>query len=264
MTTDELLAEGLTQKAAGNLAGAEQSFREADALGSAAGSVLLGLLLNDRGKRTEAVKTLRRAGKRCEAVVSALGQRAENTQAMSEEPGSASPEVSEAESILQSSDLGQLVAEGQAMSERQEESFLEAHPSIDLAITLADSGESGQAIAYLLEEIEPDDKASAWWAIERIHEDLGEPGPARDAYGKSVEHGQLHGAFRLGILLLAEGDEPGARAALEHARDCGHEDARSLIAHIDDHHARLAQRESLPKAVDPGSTMGHLGPGPER
>ena len=61
MAVDELLRRGREREAAGDLAGAEQAYREADELHDPEGAILLGLILKRRGEASSAADAFQRA-----------------------------------------------------------------------------------------------------------------------------------------------------------------------------------------------------------
>lgn len=225
---DDLVIRGLRCRSEGDLAAAEQAFRDADDLGSMAGTVMLGLLLRDLGQPGRAIETMRRAGVRGQKIIDALSQ---SGALALPNPGDGTEEILEL---------------GRRMAEESENHFLENHPQIDLGLTVAEEGDWRGAMDYLREECGQD--VAAAWAIGRILEESDEKMAALDSYRSASAGGDPNGAFRAGLLLFAVDDQSAAREELARSRDLGHTGAAALLGSID---RMLEEQASLTNGPDP-------------
>ena len=201
MTVEELLRRGGECEAAGDVGGAEEAYRSADALDDPEGAILLGLVLQRRGDLAHAADAFRRAESR------------------------GHPEAgSQLGNLL--SDTGDFDAAKAAYERSIAAGSVNAR--LNLGLMLAQQGGVQEAIPHLTAAEQAGD-AVASWAIGKIREGQQDLQGAADAYCRGADGGSAHAAFGLGAVLVKLDDRAGARAAFERARELGHENAEKAL-----------------------------------
>lgn len=205
MTAEELLRQGWEAEAAGNLAAAEAAYRQADELGDAVGAISLGVLLQRRGERSDAVEAFQRA--------EARGHR---------EAGSC---------------LGNLLSEdgdieGARAAYERSIAAGSTDAVLNLGLTLAQHGAADDALQYLRSAQENGEPAASW-AIGKLLEGQGDLSGAASAYRQGAVGGIAAAAFGLGRLLANSDDREGARAAFQRAHELGDERAGEILIALD-------------------------------
>jgi len=204
MTAEDARHRGLECQEAGDLAGAERAYREADELGDADSTILLGLVLKRRGDLSSAADAFRRA--------EARGHR-------------------EA-----ASSFGNLLREGgdlEGAKAAYERSVAAGSVSaaLNLGLLLAQEGAGDEALPYL-RAAEENGFPEGSWAVGNVLQGRGDFDGAEAAYRRAAEAGNASGAYGLGMVLLRKGNFGGARAALQQAHDLGHEGAGEVLQEI--------------------------------
>lgn len=205
MTAQDLVARGQQCEGAGDLAGAEAAYREADQLNDSDGAMLLGLALKRRGDMAGAQDAFRRAEVRGHPEAgSSLGN------------------------LL--SDIGD--AEGAKAAYKRAIAAGSTIALLNLGLMLAQEGAADEALYYLREAQENGD-ATASWAIGKLLEDREDLRGAVDAYRRGADGGESFAAYSLGFVLMKLEDLEGARAALQRAQDLGHPGAAEVLESLD-------------------------------
>jgi tetratricopeptide (TPR) repeat protein len=205
MTVEELLRRGGECEAAGDLAGAEQAYREADGLEDAEGAILLGQVLRRRGDLRSASDAFQRAEARGHPeAAGCVGN-------MLWENG----DVEGAKAAFERS-----IAAGSAAA------------MLNLGLMLAQEGAVGEALPRL-HAAEERGLAEASWAIGKVLEGREDLQGAATAYRRGADAGIADAACGLGSVLEKLGDREGARAAFQRAQDLGHEGASRLLEMMD-------------------------------
>jgi tetratricopeptide (TPR) repeat protein len=205
MAVEELLRRGGECEAAGDLAGAEQAYREADELHDAEGAILLGQVLRRRGDLPSASDAFQRAEAR------------------------GHPEAG--------SCLGNLLAdtgdiEGAKAAYERSIAAGSTDAVLNLGLMLAEQGAVDEALVHL-RVAEENGEAVASWAIGKLLEDRGDLQGAVPAYRRGADGGNAQAAYGLGMVLEKLGDHEGARAAFQRAHDLGHEGASKILETMD-------------------------------
>lgn len=216
---EEDLQRGQQCEAAGDLAGAEAAYREADALGDAEGAILLGLILQRRGALSEATDAFLRAETR--------GHR---------EAGSC---------------LGNLLAdtgdiEGAKAAYQRSIAAGSSDAVLNLGLTLAQAGAADEALPYLRTAQDNGDPAAAW-AVGKILEDKDDLKGAATAYRQGAVGGIPAAAYGLGVVLTKLDDRDGARAAFQRAKDLGDENAGHILEMLDTEEVARSSAEDSAK-----------------
>lgn len=205
MTAQDLIARGQQCEDAGDLAGAEAAYREADQLNDAEGAVLLGLVLKQRGDGAGAQDAFRRAeGRGHPEAGASLGN------LLSDNGDAAGAKAAYKRAIAAGSTIAPL----------------------NLGLMLAQEGAADEALQYLRAAQESGD-AAASWAIGRLLEDREDLTGAVDAYRRGADGGDRFAAYGLGFVLMKLEDLEGARAALKRAQDLGHPGAAEVVESLD-------------------------------
>ena len=205
MAVEELLRRGGECEAAGDLAGAEQAYREADGLDDAEGAILLGQVLRRRGDLPSA---------------SAAFQRAE---------ARGHPEAAGCvgNMLWESGDV-----EGAKAAFERSIGAGSAAAMLNLGLMLAQEGALDDALPRL-RAAEERGLAEASWAIGKLLEGREDLQGAATAYRRGADGGIADAACGLGSVLEKLGDREGARAAFQRAHDLGHEGASKILETMD-------------------------------
>ncbi len=221
MVVEELLRRGGGREAAGDLAGAEQAYREADELQDAEGAILLGLVLKRRGEPHSAIEAFQRAEAR------------------------GHPEAG--------SCLGNLLAEtgdieGAKAAFERSIAAGSTDAVMNLGLTLADQGSVDEALLHLRVADENGDPVASW-VIGKLLEGREDFQGAVTAYRRGADGGNAQAAFGLGSVLEKLGDREGTRAAFQRAHELGHEGAGMILEILDVAVAAHASDEMAAKWV---------------
>jgi tetratricopeptide (TPR) repeat protein len=205
MTIEELLRRGRECQAAGDLAGAEGAYREADERHDAEGAILLGLMFKQRGDLPNAADAFGRAEARGHPeAASSLGN------------------------LLW--DSGNL--DGAKAAYERSVAAGSANAELNLGLLLTEEGAADEALPYL-RSAEEKGLPEASWAVGKILEDRGDLRGAESAYRRAAEAGDPNAAYGLGVVLIKLEDAEGARAAFQRAHDLGHDGAGQLLQILD-------------------------------
>jgi tetratricopeptide (TPR) repeat protein len=205
MAVDELLRRGGECEAAGDLAGAEQAYREADELHDAEGAILLGQVLRRRGDLPSAGDAFQRAEAR----------------------GHPEAACCVGNMLWESGD----VEAAKAAFERSIGAG-SADAMLNLGLMLAQQGAADEALPRL-HAAEERGLAEASWAIGKLLEGREDLQGAATAYRRGADAGIADAACGLGTVLEKLGDREGARAAFQRAQDLGHEGASKILETMD-------------------------------
>jgi tetratricopeptide (TPR) repeat protein len=205
MTVEELLRRGRECQAAGDLAGAEAAYREADECQDAEAAVLLGLMFKQRGDLSSAADAFRRAEAR------------------------GHPEAASSLGNLMW-DTGDL--EGAKAAYKRSVTAGSADAGLNLGLLLAQEGAADEALSYL-RSAEDKGLPEASWAVGKILEDRNDLRGAEAAYRRAAEAGDPNAAYGLGAVLIKLEDAEGARAAFQRAHDLGHGGAGQILQMLD-------------------------------
>jgi hypothetical protein len=205
MTVEDLLRRGHECQAAGDLAGAEGAFREADELGDAEGAILLGLMLKQRGDLPGAAGAFQRAEARGHPeAASSLGSL-----------------------LWDSGDAG-----GAKAAYERSAAAGSTDAVLNLGLLLAQEGAADEALPYL-RSAEEKGLPEASWAVGKILEDRNDLKGAEAAYRRAAEAGDANADYGLAVVLAKLGDAEGARAAFQTAHDRGHDGAGQVLQILD-------------------------------
>ena len=201
MEVAELLQRAANCEAVGDEAGAMAAYRQADELGDAEASVLLGQALRRGGHHQLAREAFSRG--------EARGHR-------------------EAAMCLGNlrSDLRDVAGARKAY-----ERSIRAGSTIavlNLGLMLAQEGETEDALHYLGMARDNGD-VEAFWAIGRLLEQKGDLPAAAHSYRGGAAAGDPNAAYGLGVVLHDSGDHEGSLTAFHRARDLGHKGAAQLL-----------------------------------
>ncbi len=204
MNISELLNQASKCAESGDKDGELEAYRQADKLGDALASLLLGVELRRRGEFDLAREALERAeGRGNSEAAMVLGNLLIDT---GDRQGAKS-------AYLRAIEMGNSVA------------------SLNLGLELAQEGDTDGALVHLRNAGEAGDPV-AFWGIGSIFEQRSDFGTAAEAYRKGVELGDTDDAacaLGLGFMLYESGDRDGARKAFELARDSGNSQATQLL-----------------------------------
>ncbi|MGQ0678805.1 MAG: FtsK/SpoIIIE domain-containing protein [Actinomycetota bacterium] len=205
MDVEELKQRASTCAASGDLDGEVDAYRQADDLGDAEASILLGDALRKKGDLAEARRAYERGEMRGhrEAAMS-LGNLLSD---LGDKPGAKS-------AYLRSIDQGSTIA------------------ALNLGLMLAGDGDHDEALLYLQRAADQGD-SGGFWGIGKINEQRQDWTAAAAAYRQGAELGDAACAYGLGVALYELGDRDGSRAAFQQAKDLGHEAARDLLEAFD-------------------------------
>jgi tetratricopeptide (TPR) repeat protein len=216
---EELLRRGRACEAAGDFAGAEAAYREADELDDAEGAILLGLIL----KRRDEFSGARDAFLRAEA----RGHR---------EAGSCLGNM-----LWDNGDLeGAKSAYERAIAAGSSDAVL------NLGLMLAQQGVVDEALRYL-RAAESTGDAAASGVIGRLLEAQDDLQGAAAAYRQGAAGGDARAAYDLGAVLTKLEDRDGARAAFQRAHELGHEGADKALVVLE---AQETARTSMQEGVE--------------
>jgi tetratricopeptide (TPR) repeat protein len=203
--TQDLIDRGNQYQAAGDTASAEAAFREADALDSAEGAILLGLILRQRSELAAAADAFRRAEARGHPEAgSCLGN------------------------LL--SDTGDLDGARAAYERSIAAGSVDA--VLNLGLMFAQQGAVDEALPHLRVAQESGDIVASW-AIGKLLEGQGDLTGAAAAYRQAAVGGNADAAFGLGVVLTKLEDQEGARAAFQRAHELGHPKAAEVVELLD-------------------------------
>ena len=205
MTAQDLIARGQQCEGAGDLAGAEAAYWEADQLNDPDGAMLLGLALTRRGDMTGAQDAYRRAEARGHPEAGA-------------NLGNLLSDVGDGEGAKAA--YKRAIAAGSIMA------------LLNLGLMLAAEGAADEALYYLRAAQDNGDDAASW-AIGKLLEDQGDLAGAVNAYQRGADGGDQLAAYDLGSVLMKLEDPEGARAAFQRARDLGHPETARILAYLD-------------------------------
>ena len=205
MAVEALLRRGGECEAAGDLAGAEQAYREADELDDAEGAILLGQVLRRRGDLPSAGDAFQRAEAR----------------------GHPEAACCVGNMLWESGD----VEGAKGAFERSIEAG-SADAVLNLGLMLAQRGAVDEALPRL-RAAEDRGLAEASWAIGKLLEDREDLQGAATAYRRGADSGNADAARGLGRVLEKLGDSEGARAAFQRAHDLGDEGASKMLETMD-------------------------------
>lgn len=205
MAVEELLRRGGECEATGDLAGAEQAYREADELHDAEGAILLGLVLKRRGEPRDAADAFQRAEVRGHP-----------------EAGSCLGNL-----LVDTGDI-----EGAKAAYERSIAAGSTDAVLNLGLMLAQQGAVDEALPHL-RVAEENGEAVASWAIGKLLEDREDFQGAATAYRRGANGGNAPAAYGLGSVLEKLGDHEGARAAFQRAHDLGHEGAGKILETMD-------------------------------
>jgi tetratricopeptide (TPR) repeat protein len=204
MMVEDLLRRGGECEAAGDSAGAEAAYREADQLDDAEGAILLGLILRRRGETHAAAEAFLRA--------EARGHR---------EAGSCLGNM-----LCDNGDI-----EGAKSAYERSIAAGSADALLNLGLMLAQQGAADEALLYLKRAQENGD-VGACWAVGRILEDRDDLTGAAAAYRQGAVGGDAQAAFGLGAVLTKLNDLDGACEAFQRAHELGHEGAGAILERL--------------------------------
>ena len=201
MTADELVQAGREARSAGDLSGAAQAFRGADELGSAEGSILLGLALKDLGDLEGAKAALRRADERGHVEApTCLGN------------------------IMW--DAGDFEGARAMLERAQAAGSLDA--VLNLGLLLAELGLNDEALPWLLQAEERGIPEAARF-IGTVLERKGDLAAAEVAFGRAADLGDVDAMVDRAALLAKLGRENEAISEMVRARDLGHRGAAEFL-----------------------------------
>jgi tetratricopeptide (TPR) repeat protein len=198
---EELKQRASACAASGDLDGEVDAYRQADDLGDAEASILLGNALRNKGDLAEARRAYERGEMRGhrEAAMS-LGNLLSD---LGDKPGAKS-------AYLRSIDQGSTIA------------------ALNLGLMLAGDGDHDEALPYLQRAADEGD-SGGFWGIGKINEQRQDWTAAAAAYRQGAELGDAACAYGLGVALYDLGDRDSSRAAFRQAKDLGHEGARDIL-----------------------------------
>ena len=222
MDVEELKQRASACAASGDLDGEVEAYRQAEDLGDAEASILLGNALRSRGDLAEARRAYERGEMRGhrEAAMS-LGNLLSD---LGDKPGAKSAYL---RSVGQGSTIG----------------------ALNLGLMLAGDGDHDEALTYLRRAADGGDPRG-FWGIGKINEERQNWTAAAAAYCHGAELGDADCAYGLGVALYELGDRQSSRTAFEQARDLGHEGAGDLLVAFD--------REDGAAGGTSGSSIGQL------
>jgi TPR repeat protein len=204
--TEELLHRGRQCESAGDLAGAEAAYREADESLDAEAAILLGLLLKRRGDLANASDAFARAETRGHPeAASSLGNL-----------------------LWDNGDLG-----AAKLAFERSIAMGSADAVLNLGLLLAQEGSVDEALLHL-RAAEANGSSEASWAVGRLLEGQDDLRGAADAYRRAADAGEPNAAFGLGSVLMKSNDREGARAAFQRAHDLGHDGAAQVLQMLDE------------------------------
>ncbi len=205
MDVEELKQRASVCAASGDLDGEVEAYRQADDLGDAEASILLGNALRSKGDLAEARSAYERGEMRGhrEAAMS-LGNLLSD---LGDKPGAKT-------AYLRSIDQGSTIA------------------ALNLGLMFAGDGYLDEALPFL-QRAADDGEPGGFWAIGKVNEQRQDWTAAATAYRHGAELGDAACAYGLGVALYELGDRDSSRAAFQQAKDLGDEGARDLLEAFD-------------------------------
>nr|MDT0657386.1 tetratricopeptide repeat protein [Micromonospora sp. DSM 115978] len=224
MTADKLVRKGERLEAAGDLAGAERLYRQADEAGSAQGAACLGVLLFERGDVGGARDALARSDERGSGLGSfRLGFLLEHLREYAAAEQAYHRAVARGNEDA-ADNLAAMARFRRTRDQRDPMALLKA------GVAYAAAGDTEQAVSAYYATIDtahPDHAANAWFNLGALHQQSGDIGPALAAYRTVMAAGHPEfgprAAVNVGFVLFnARNDVAGAREAFQVAIASGH------------------------------------------
>jgi tetratricopeptide (TPR) repeat protein len=224
MSPEDLVAEGERLEAAGDIAGAERQYRQADEAGSAEGAACLGVLLFERGDLAGARAALVRSDERGSALGSfRLGFLLEHLREYPVAEQAYQRAVTRGDPNA-ADNLAGMGRYRRTRDKRDPEALLKA------GVAHAAAGDTEPAVSAYYATIDtahPDHAANAWFNLGALHQQNGDIGPALAAYRTVMASGHPEfgprAAVNVGFVLFnARNDVAGAKEAFQVAIASGH------------------------------------------
>ena len=216
----------------GDFEAAEACYRRADELGHADGAFNLGVLLEHRNTRSEAEAAYRRADERGHMIG------AFNLGVLLDERGDHAGAEAAYRRADERGDAGAAYALGTLLGHRGDREGAEgafrradergdAAAAFSLGGLLAERGKMADAEAAFRRAYERGDAAAAF-SLGGLLIERGDLRGAEEAFRRADERGHVAGAFNLGVLLEERGDLEGAETAYLRAEQRGHGDVAEM------------------------------------
>lgn len=216
----------------GDFEAAEACYRRADQLGHGDGAFNLGVLLEHRNDRSKAEAAYRRADERGHMIGAfnlgvLLDQRGDHAGAEA-----AYRRADERGDVGAAYTLGTLLRhrgdrDGAEGAFRRADERGDAAAAFSLGGLLAERGKMADAEAAFRRADERGDAAAAF-SLGGLLTERGDLRGAEEAFGRADERGHVAGAFNLGVLLEERGDLEGAETAYHRAEQRGHGDVAEM------------------------------------